>query len=73
MRVVYKRTVSERLRDSIAEADLLTKEIKCVFLTDEEASKLLQEEGLPFPRWATYHQLDGASFMGIQLRLESKQ
>lgn len=72
MRVIYKRTMGEKLRDAIAEADLNAKEIKYIALTDDEASKLINEDVRYFPRWASYRKLHGATFMGILIKLESK-
>ena len=72
MRVVYKRTMEEKLRDAIAEAELNGKEIRYIALTDDEASKLISEDATYFPSWASYRQLHGATFMGIPLKLESK-
>lgn len=67
MKVVYKKSIIDKLLDAIAEARLNGKEIEKFVLTKAEAYEL--QKSCPF---YTYYSLE-KTFAGVPIEVEGKQ
>ena len=68
MKIVYKKTIEEKIRAIKLEEDLTGKVVDYVLLTPQEAKDLYKSVGT-FPNF-NWRFVDGSSFYGVSTRID---